>query len=511
MSDKILVWREGNRVLIREKFSPEYDLVVELRHETDENAWLIPPDAAITDFDAGRLIHSGPDDFPASWLGEYGPMGGNHGSAFARRLMVFDHGMSEKDLGAVFTDDVGNEYCLMEILDEDTLLIHPLASGDDVRPGFAEMHGERLFRNGRTIPVIVASPVQLYPSNRILRSEFLIDGERPLPERELVACAFLDRILDYEVVAPAALVNMVKDHPGRRHFPAFTPRRTMENISEHEGDPAYDAYRNLPALLRYHVTMRHESGGACVIYRHTEVVRGLTSLEALDVMSIWDGEFSEMPVQEFYIPKINPVVLTAQDGRRVRMDFADVARFDRSFPADCKLSQRDCPVPEKQPDRFIRFSGNETRELGIALGYSLCYGLSADPAWRELRPEIYHFYRTWKMYPRIFRVEHPAPGWQVDTVSYRQYFNPALEPDATNFFCHHENDDLLVYLDFHRDVRHKAVPLPDEVAGCRMEVMEQTDSVTVSECNEAAPPRIVIDVCGGYGYVVLRFCHSWRK
>ncbi|MCI5778343.1 MAG: hypothetical protein MR051_00745 [Lentisphaeria bacterium] len=79
----------------------------------------------------------------------------------------------------------------------------------------------------------------------------------------------------------------------------------------------------------------------------------------------------------------------------------------------------------------------------------------------------------------------------------------------TSFLCRHEYDDLLVYMDFHRDLQQKAIPLPDEVAGCRMEVVEQADSVTVSERHDAPRPRIVLDVRGGYGYIVLRFCRSW--
>ena len=505
MSEKIQVWRDDRRTLIRSKFSQEFDLVVELWHMTDENAWLISPDTPITDFNTGRLIHCGPDDFPASFLGEYGTLNGNHGSCFARNLLIFDHGMSEKDLGAIVTDCAGKEYCLMQIPNPDTLLVHPLATGDNLRPDFPKFTGEKLFYNGRTIPVIASTPAQLYPSNRIFRNEFLVDGKTPLPKGELVSCTFLDRVLDYDVVSPVALVDMVRNTRGQRHFPEFSLQRAMVDLSEHEGDSAYDIYRSLPALLHYNVDMRHENGGACVIYRHTEIRQALTFLEALDVMSIWSGEFREKPVQEFYIPKTSPFALTSTDGRTELMDFTMIARFDKDFPADCMLSQQDCPDPMKQPDRFIRFSGNERRELGLALGYSLCHGLSADPAWKELRPNIYGFPPTWKMYPRIFRVEHPAAGWQVDTISYRQYFNPLQEPDATCFFCHHENDDLIVYLDFHKSLQQKTISLPQEVSGCRMEVVEKTDSVAISTCENTMNPQIVIDVTGEYGYIVLRF------
>ena len=108
MAEKIQVWRENGRVLIRTGYSADFDLVVELYHNTNENAWLITPEMPVTDFNKGRLIHCGPDDFAASFVGEYGILSGNHASAFAVRVLIFDHGMSEKDLGTIFTDENGN-------------------------------------------------------------------------------------------------------------------------------------------------------------------------------------------------------------------------------------------------------------------------------------------------------------------------------------------------------------------------------------------------------------------
>lgn len=505
MREKIQVWQENRRVLIRSRFSSEYDLVVELWHVTDENAWLITPDMPITDFDKGRQIHLGPDDFPASFPGEYGTLSGNHASPFARRLLVFDHGMGEKELGAIFTDINGSKYCLMEICDRDNLLIHPLKKGDDIHPDFADYRGEALFYNDRRISVIDVAPVQLYPSNRISCRKFLVDGKTPLAEKELTECEFLDHILDYDVVMPSALVDMVIAARGRAHLPEFTLNRTMTDLSGSKDDPAYDAYRKLPALLSYQLKMRHEAG-ACVSYRHVEVKSPLTSLEALDVMFIWSGEFAGAPVQEFYIPKVKPVTVTARDGQSEVMDFAGVVRFDREFPAVGHITAADAADPADTPDRFIRLSGNEKRrELGVAVGYSLINGLSSQPDWGKYRPRIYQFAPTWKMYPHSYYVENPPANWQTYTVAYRNYFDPAAEPDATSFYYHHENDDLLLTMDFHKNLAGKVIRLPAGCAGCTMEVVEKSPSLQIRECQLEGESFLTVDVTESYGYAVLRF------
>lgn len=504
MREKIQVWKDGTRVLIRSKYSETYDLVVELWHTTDENAWLITPDMPITDFDKGRQIHLGPDDFPASFFGEYGTLSGNHASCFAVQLMIFDHGMSEKDLGAIFTDEYGNEFCLMHIIDSDFLIIHPVASGTLREPGFVRYNGGKLFYNGRLLSVIGSSNLQLYPSNRFNVYCFLADGKTPLADRELTECTYLDHVMEYDVVSPVALVEMMKNNPGRKHFPGFSNRRKMVMPEDMTGTGS-ELYKALPALISYKVTMRHEASGACVIYRNVTTKQELTWLEALDVMYIWSGECCEMPVQEFYIPGIKPVTLTAADGRTCEMDFAGVARFDTGFPADCNLTQDDCTDPALQPRRFIRFAGDKAaRQLGVAIGYSHCHGLTASPQWSSIRPELYHFFVSWKMYPRVYHVDHPPVNWSVDTVAYRQYFHPA-DPELTSVYYHHEYDDLIVWIDCHKTLKNKTLSLPQEVAGCRMQIVEKTASFVIAE--NAAPQscQLSFDVNGSSGYAILRF------
>lgn len=504
MAEKIQVWRENDRVLIRTGYSADFDLVVELYHNTNENAWLITPEMPVTDFNKGRLIHCGPDDFAASFVGEYGILSGNHASAFAVRVLIFDHGMSEKDLGTIFTDENGNKFCLMEIWDEDNLLIHPLPSGKAPTPGFTAFHGEKLFLKERLIPVIVSSPVQLYPSNRISKKAFLVDGKTPLPEKELVECTFLDYVFNYDVVLPEALVNMVADAPGKVHFPRFTPRRTMVDLAEHADDPAYDTYRSLPALLSYKVTSRHEAGGACVIYREATARNPMTGLEALDVMFIWDGEFAGMPVNEFYIPGVKPFTLTAKNGQQYEADFANVARFDKKFPADCMMTQESVCDKKCQPDRFIRLAGTEDeRLLGFAAGYSLCNGISAMPEWADIRQNIYQFAPSWKMYPRIYKMGNIPAKWNAKTVCFRCYFDPAAEPDLTAYYYFHEGDDLIVHIDCHRTLSGKIIRLPKECAACTMTILRMTGSLNAFF--DAGKNQLVINAEGDGGSASLRF------
>lgn len=503
MREKIQVWKDGGKVLIRSKYSETFDLVVELRHMTDENAWLLSQDMQITDYDKGKLIHLGPDDFPASFFGEYDTLSGNHGSCFARMLTIFDHNMDDRNLGAIFTDEKGNEFCLMQIVDKDNLLIHPVASGPSVKPRFASYKSSKLFYNGRLLPVICVANAQLYPSNRFRTFQFLIDGKSPLIDRVLTECTYLDHVMEFDVVSPLALVNMVKNNPGKQLFPKFSKMRKMVMPEDMKNSDS-EIYQQLQALVSYKVTMRHEASGACVIYRNAVTKQEITWLKALDIMWIWSGEFSEMPVQEFYIPNIRPFTLTTKDGQQSEMDFANVVQFDQNFPAECKLTQENCINPAIQPRRFIRFSGDKnSRKLGFALGYSHCYGLTSEPKWNTIRPDIYLFYGTWKMYPCVYHIDNPPLNWSVDTVAYRQYFNPA-DSDFTSIYYHHEYDDLIIWIDCHKALKNKIVQLPEEAANCDMEIVEKTDSFIIAENTKPMNNQLIFSINGSSGYAIIR-------
>ena len=107
------------------------------------------------------------------------------------------------------------------------------------------------------------------------------------------------------------------------------------------------------------------------------------------------------------------------------------------------------------------------------------------------------------MYPRIFKVKNIKPGWQVETVSYRQYFHPA-DPELTDFYWHYENDDLLVYIDTHRKLDGKEISLPVDCKNLSMEIIRKSGSMSL-ERSVDAPLKLTLFTGKGNCRAVLRF------
>ena len=108
------------------------------------------------------------------------------------------------------------------------------------------------------------------------------------------------------------------------------------------------------------------------------------------------------------------------------------------------------------------------------------------------------------MYPFAYTLKKIAPGKTVETVAYRQYFNPKLEPDATSLYWHREGKSWLVYMDFHKELKNKLIRLPGHLAGKKLTVVEKTPSLTFHAKDVMPADGLRVDVAGGYGYLVLK-------
>ena len=97
----ISVYRNGNEFLVRSHFSKEKDIVIRNIKIVNEAAYLINPDTPLEQYSQkGTVLHVSSDEYPATApLGAFGTLSGNHGSPFARTLLIPDHSFSEKDLG----------------------------------------------------------------------------------------------------------------------------------------------------------------------------------------------------------------------------------------------------------------------------------------------------------------------------------------------------------------------------------------------------------------------------
>jgi hypothetical protein len=131
-------------------------------------------------------------------------------------------------------------------------------------------------------------------------------------------------------------------------------------------------------------------------------------------------------------------------------------------------------------------------------------GCTAKDHTLKERNLIYHIYRSHKMYPFASTPVHIKPGKKIETVTYRQYFDPQREPDTTSFYCHYQGKSLMVYLDFHKMLKNKEIKLPASAAGKKITVIEKTPAVTLHTTGKVPASGIRFSNSSGHGYLVLK-------
>ena len=122
---------------------------------------------------------------------------------------------------------------------------------------------------------------------------------------------------------------------------------------------------------------------------------------------------------------------------------------------------------------------------------------------RKDRNSIYYFYTSKKMYPYSYALFNNKPGLTLRTVSYKQYFNPALDPDLTAFYYHKQDNSWVVYMDCHKSLQNKKIQLPEELRGKKITILEKTPSITLRSSSEQTAAELVFDV-SEQGSLVLK-------
>ena len=508
--EKITVRKTGNEFVVRSEFSPTHDLVIRTFNFANEAAYLVPKNIPLKNYRQGCEIHCNGDEYPATafttWE-DWGFLSGNHGSRFARILLIPDHRMTAADIGGKITEKDGYPYIIMQIADKDNILIHPWGSGSDYAPGFRSHSSAPLFYQGNPLPYRKSNPVQMYPLNRITDYRLLADGKTPVPDNTDVVCDFVDLVFIHDVISPNAAVRSVMENPGKKPFPEWTGKwGTMMLVHTPELQKQYPEYMKLSALATYANLYRFEACGANVLYRKAVYHSKLKGVNSLDLMYGWGGRIARKKKQYFYIPKMKPLQLKGrtQDDPVLNCDFSSNYLMPEKMNLNVNFTKKDALDPEDLPDRFVRVTGDAEPELGIVLGYSLINGCTAKERKGAERDFFYHFWYTKKMYPYVYTLKEIEPGKTMESVSYKQYFNPKLEPDATDLYWHREGNSWLVYMDFHKELKDKLIRLPAHLAGKKITVVEKTPSLTFHAKGTVPAEGIRLDVAGKHGYLVLK-------
>ena len=505
--DTVSVYKNGYDFFVRSRFSETEDLVIHNFRYANEKAWLIPKDSPIEKCQEGKLLHSSEDDYPASPpLGRFGTLSGNHGSFYARLLEIPGHGLGIKDLGGIVREKNGRKYIIMHVPDKDHIVIHPEGRNKTLDPGFV-FHDpkSKLFFKSRELPFKSSVLTQLYPMNRITDCRLLADGKTPVPEKKEIRCRFVDFIFVHDVINPWYVVQSVKNAPGVKPFPEWSEQHSMIYVHTPELKEKYASFMKFPALATFYNRFRFEARGANVNYRKAVFHVALSEVRSGDIMFYWGGLIAKQARQLFYVPKLKPLTVREKSLQKdITIDLTAGYPLPRTLNVSHFIRPGEALSADDLPDRFIRISGPDDYHYGIALGYSLFMGCTAKEKSNSERELIYFIYHSHKMYPQVYKIKNIKPGRSVETVTYRQYFNPRLEPDATSFYCHHQGDSLIVYLDFHKVLKNKTIKLPGEAAGKTITVLEKTPALTLHTAGTVPGNGIILSNSAGHGFLVLK-------
>ncbi|MBE6357879.1 MAG: hypothetical protein E7057_01355 [Lentisphaerae bacterium] len=505
--EKITVRKMGDKFVVRSEFSPSHDLVILNFDYANEAAYLLPKNVPLKDFRKGRQIHSNRDEYPPSSFTGWGFLGGNHGSPFGRTLLVPNHGLTTADIGGKITEKDGYTYIIIRIPDKDNILIHPLGSGDDHTPRMRYHSKAPLFYRNKPLAFQESVSTAIYNLNRVTDYRLLADGKRPVPENTDVVCDYVDLVFVHDLISPNALVRSVMNNPGKKPSPEWSTRRgDMGMVNTPELRKKYPEYMKIAAMATFHNLYRFEARGASVLYRKTVYHSRLAGVKSMDVMYGWFGEIARKKKQYFYIPKMKPLKLRGRTKADpiLACDFSGNYLMPEKMNLSTVFSRQDALDPEDLPDRFIRITGDRTPEFGIALGYSLLNGCTAKSRKGAERESYYYFWYTKKMYPYSYILNEIKPGKTMETIAYKQYFNPRLEPDATSLYWHREGDSMLVYMDFHKELKNKLIRLPKKFTGKKISIVEKTPSLVLHSQSVVPAEGILLDVNGKHGYLVLK-------
>ncbi len=516
--NELRILKSGDTVYIRSRFSGQDDIVTSVglgsnnRQINIIGTFLIdrtvPMD--IDSLPTNRYIHRMGDDAAGAFLiNGTGAIGGNHGLSGAIEISSADHGRTPEDLGSEWEDINGRKFYLVRIVSKDKLLfLGKNTPVGDIWKFDNRLRGPSLKSSSRnaviTFPDVKisygAKPggvpyfTQLWPALRIKKQEYLLDGKIPLKEKEAASCEWFDIVEDYDIINPGSVLSDIISHPGQeRSFVAG----------------------HLDAVLNDYTVYRFFPNGACVVYQKVKALQDFTMQLFLGVMTArLTMKDCGYQAHEYYIPKTLPFSVNDVNYDFLRIqDFAGGKNSSAQLASTLNFSEKDKNVadPQNPPDRFIQFLGKKEgsrteREVGFALGYSLIHGMSVPSERVKNTDRFLQIAYTKKTYPSVAdtKMGNVAKGTDLYFVGYRHYFNPGLSGNATCLYWNRQENDTVVYADYHKSVERDTIKLPPELAGKKFEVVEKTPSVTLHSQNRVPEKGINLSVTDGYGYVVLR-------
>lgn len=488
------VEKDGDNVFIRCVFSIDKDLQHHVgkginKQIAFKSTILVTADTNGIVQATGDVIHGISDDCtPWSINGTF--IGANHGCSDVRELTCPGHGKTESDLGSEWQDGAGTKFYIIKIVDDNRVWVLSENKGsNDIWKFVTTIAGSALTNTSAPDVFKFSSNImaQLTPACRIRKQEYLSDGKTALPEKKAVACNYLDIVEEYDIINPASLLAKIRQSPGKAH--SFVGA-------------------GLEGVIHNSIIYRFLPNGAIVIYHTSTALQDfkITGMGFIQSAKMNTGHYQ---AHEYYIPKTKPFCLGG-----INYNFLALQDFKPPVPIPVVFQASAGTLADEQalPDRFIqllgdRASGKFSGQVGFALGYSPISGVTKSGERSRNTNCGGSIYKTSKSYPCAIDAKIGAivrAGTVFNCVAYRVYFDPQRYPKATCVYWYKENNDYLVYLDYHQNVDNEVVVLPPAMTGKRISIVEKTPSLTLTAGKMVPEKGIILSVTDNYGYAVLR-------
>lgn len=491
--DKIRVFKNGNNVYIRSYLSPTQDVVMMMgKGQNDQINFsyttLIPsctPDNSMSSKPPVCIHLCGDDSTP--WIINNTYLGGNHGLQYGLNLEVKGHNFSNQDVGSMWLDNANNKFYVMKVHSPTNIwILSDNLSSSEIWKFNITISGKQLKNavNGQVCQIEKNNQVQLRPIVRIKKLQYLVDGETPLRDKVSTLCNFLTIREESDLIAPDALLNMVKANPGKEVN--FTSEK-------------------LASILSDNITYRLGPMGSCIIEYRSKANSNF-NLDHMGFIQSGPLNKSMFDNYTYYVPKSLPF-----EKNNVKYDFRAGQDFMPPVPVSLffNASEKNVENPLNLPARYIQIAGKKendkiTSKVGYAIGYSPLSGVSALGERAKNTENALCIYKSSKSYPYAIdkKIGQIPAGKEFHCVAYRQYFDPSVYPNANSVYYHQEGDSYIVYIDYQKEVAKDTIKLPGYLVGKKISVIEASIDLSLPETVPAE--GLTMSINKPYAYIVLK-------
>ncbi|MDP9990870.1 hypothetical protein J2W28_002040 [Variovorax boronicumulans] len=436
-----------------------------------------------TAWNSGEIMGSqGDSSAPMNYNGTY--IGANHGANFVQLVQATGHGKSVQDVGSDWTDSASVHWRILKIVDANYLWLLP--ENTAVYPKWAfptSISGATLSHvanaaHPATINMISATLAQLTPCLKGHAVRLFLDGANEITADGLYRGTTLDVVNTYEITNPADVGAFVGSQVGSSTQPSFL-----------------DA--SIDTDVRRTITYRYAENGSC------SVIEGDLALEEITLGYVGGTQMEALNFTGKQLIQHIPRTLPIPGGLKT-WNFA--AREDISGAFEqlvvTKLRWAD---PDNPPDRMsqIVMQGG-VPQFGAMVGLSPVRSVGLPSKRKDLVTEACFLSSAKKQYPKAIMGGVRPKGSYFEVVTFRAYWSGAANPDATAFCWYRDGKAVMVVADFHKVVSLSRLPLPQQLVGLDVELVDKTPSMTLHGDGVVTSSGILVSCSGPSGYVVLR-------